>query len=156
MIKALARSVDGYGSILYFKGKEGIARLTPGKSKKRINMTVAILINASVRTDTRIDKDVFTKKRKKMKRSNPVTITRADTTGSAKETMIIARNKYNGKKKRDKAVMSASKLAIRKLLGITYEVKIKLCSYSNTTYPLRAEMRLMAITPEITVERESM
>ena len=118
-------------------------------------MAVTIFINESVRTDTKIEKDVFTKKRKKMKRSSPTAITEADTVGSAKEMMIIARNRYNGKKKKERTVRSASKLATRKVLGIMYEVNIRLCSYSNTVYPLRDEMRIMAITPEITVERES-
>jgi len=151
---ASARNVVGYGSILYSRGKE-TKRLAVGKSKSAINMPVAILVNESDRTDTRMEREVLTKKRKNMKRSRVADNERTETVGNAKETAIIPKNKNSGRKKTEKAVRSANMLATRKPLGVTDEVKIRLCSYSNTTYPLKLEMRVIATTPEIKADRES-
>jgi len=118
-------------------------------------MPVAILVNESDRTDTRIEREVLTKKRKNMKRSRVADNERTETVGNAKETAIIPKNKNSGRKKTEKAVRSANMLATRKPLGVTDEVKIRLCSYSNTTYPLKLEMRVIATTPEIKADRES-
>jgi hypothetical protein len=74
--------------------------------------------------------------------------------GKVKETTIIPRNKYNGRKKIDKAVKSVNILTIKKHLGLTIEVKMRFCSYSNTTYPLRVMIRIIAKIPEMRAEIE--
>jgi hypothetical protein len=94
----------------------------------------------------------LTKRRKKMKRNNPETRKRTEIAGNAKEIVIIPKKRYKGKKKTEKAVMSARILATRKVLGVIGEVKIKLCSYSNTTYPRKVEIRTNAKTLEIRAE----
>jgi len=88
-----------------------------------------------------------------MKRSNAETNERTEIAGNPNETVIIPKKRNSGKKKTEKTVRSASMPATKKLIGVIGEVKIKLCSYSNTTYPRKVEMRTKATMPEIKAER---
>lgn len=105
--------------------------------------------------DSSIENELFERMRKRTKRNKMAMTERTEMTDNRSETHIIARNSGRGKKNMEKAVMSASKLAIRNPLGVMVDVKTIVCSYSKTVKPLRVVTSISARSPLTAAEKGS-
>ncbi|MBS7634294.1 hypothetical protein KEJ34_02180 [Candidatus Bathyarchaeota archaeon] len=154
-MRDLARKVDGCGSKLYLNGKPAENPAKAG-SKERITSTSIVAFSHNLLyKEFIIDMEIFRKRSMKIKRIIMENIINVERGFMLREYTVAPNNMKIGWMKGRDSVKSASKLAKRNFLGVTGDVKIKLCSYSNAVQPLKANRRITLMKPLMTAARFS-
>lgn len=114
----------------------GAKRLIAGNSRRTISKVVSTLSQVFLNITPRIEQELLKNKENKKNRRDDMKIEDVAIAERLREKTIVAKIKGKGNRKRRENVPSARRLAIKNCLGVTGEVKTKLCSYSNAVIPL--------------------
>ncbi|MBS7654632.1 hypothetical protein KEJ43_06135 [Candidatus Bathyarchaeota archaeon] len=154
-MRNLDRKVEGCGSKLYLNGKP-VENPAKAGSKERITNTNIIAFSHNLLyREFNIDREIFRKRSMKMKKIIKKNIINVDGGSMPREYTVAPNNTKIGCVKGRDSVKSANKLAKRNFLGVTGDVKIKLCSYSYAVQPLKANRRITLMKPLMTAAKFS-
>lgn len=151
----LATNVVGYGSTSYLIGI-GVKMPSAGNRRINIRAVVAVLSEVLRQVALKMERELLIRNANKNKRREARAIDITAVKDKPREKTVTATSIGKGYKKRSETVMSANKLATKNCLGVIGEVRIKLCSYSNTVTPLYVDNRLRAINPARTADKSLM
>jgi hypothetical protein len=130
-MRDLARKVDGWGSKLYFNGKSADNPAKAGRRERTMRISSIALNHGFLYREFIMEREIFRKRRMKMKRMIIKSIVNAERALILREYATAPNNMKIGWVKGRDSVKSANKLANKNFLGVIGDVKIKPCSYSN-------------------------